>query len=491
MHKTKRLLSFLLAVLMLIGMLASVPFTASAAAITYKTAAWNGSEVVIGSAAAESYTVVTPETTTWTTGTYVVNSDVTLNSRIGVSGTVNLILCDAATLTISQGICVSAGNTLNIFAQSFGEQAGALNVPTGGSGNAGIGSNYNQNCGTITINGGNLQIVGGNMSAGIGGGNLKPGGTITIYAGNITATGGNPDNVYGNPHGGAGIGGGSNGSGGAGRIAIYGGHVKATATGNNGPAAVGGGYARGSQGPVTIADGMVVLTGANAGSAKPCFDYPTHRGYYAEIWPHAHSLSFSASDNVITAVCANLDGCNCIDNQFSLTLNAPDKIYDGTDYSNTSLTSDSFSHDAVTEFNLATGLNVSLDSIEYEQNGTKLSAAPAEVGSYTAKLTMDINGTEYAISKDFNIIAPYRVIIGETENCTVTVDPTRAKEGDTITVTAVPDADCVPGEIKAFKKSDESQQMPLTALSGSATESGGYKKLVDGNTGTKWPRAYP
>ena len=372
--------------------------------VTYKTATWNGNEVVIDSADTNNYTVVTSETASWSNGTYVVDADVTITGRIGVGGNVNLILCDGATLTATQGIHVSRGNTLNIFAQSFGDSAGALKVTSGGGANAGIGSNSYENCGNITINGGNLQVVGGNMSAGIGGGNLKAGGTITINAGDVTATGGNPDNVYGNPHGGAGIGGGSNGGGGAGNVAIHGGHVKATATGNNSPAAVGGGYAKGAEGTVTITDGLVVLAGSNASSAKPCFDYPTHRTIYVEIWEHDHSeLSYTTSGNVLTAECSS-DGCNFINHEISVKLNTPNKSYDETAYSEAYFSSDSVAHNAAEEFNAATGLNISLDNIEYYQDGTKLSSAPVEVGSYTAKLTVVVNGSEHTISDDFKII---------------------------------------------------------------------------------------
>lgn len=375
--------------------------------VTYKTATWNGSEVVIDTANTNNYTVVTSETTSWSNGTYVVDADVTITGRIGVSGIVNLILCDDATLTATQGICVSGGNTLNIFAQSFGDSAGALKVTSGGGANAGIGSNGYQNCGTISINGGNLQVVGGNMSAGIGGGNTKPGGTITINAGNVTAKAGNPDNVYGNPHGGAGIGGGSNGTGGAGNVAIHGGHVIATATGNNSPAAVGGGFARGAQGTVAITDGLVVLAGSNASSAKPCFDYPAHRTVYVEIWEHDHSeFSYSASSNILSAECSS-DGCNFIDHQISIKLNAPDKSYDETAYSEAYYSSDSVAHDAAEEFNAATGLNITLDDIEYYKDDAKLPSAPIEVGSYTAMLTVAANGSDYTISDDFEILEPH------------------------------------------------------------------------------------
>ena len=60
-----------------------------------------------------------------TGGWYAVKSDVTVSSRIKVKGSVNLILCDGATLTASEGITVPNGNSLTIWGQG-----GVYNVPT-------------------------------------------------------------------------------------------------------------------------------------------------------------------------------------------------------------------------------------------------------------------------------------------------------------------------------------------------------------------------
>ena len=61
---------------------------------------------------------VTSETTSWTDGNmYIVTSDVTISSRISVSGTVKLDINEGATLTASQGINVPEGTTLTIKAE--------------------------------------------------------------------------------------------------------------------------------------------------------------------------------------------------------------------------------------------------------------------------------------------------------------------------------------------------------------------------------------
>ena len=135
---------------------------------------------------------VTSETTTMENGWYAVQSDVTINSRITVSGMVNLILCDGTTLTASKGITVNSGNTLNIYGQTSG--TGTLNATGGqvnGSGteSAAIGSTNNSTVGNITIHGGRITANSAGWTAGIGGGIRGGGGSITIYGGTINATG--------------------------------------------------------------------------------------------------------------------------------------------------------------------------------------------------------------------------------------------------------------------------------------------------------------
>jgi len=148
------------------------------------------------------YIPVNATTTSWNVdqGWYVVNGAVTFSDRIYISkknSTVNLILCDGATLNADSGInsLASYNNTLNIFAQSTGEDMGKLNA-AGSYDYAGIGSTSRTACGTINIYGGDITAVGGKGAAGIGGGSGNTsydggaGGTIGIYGGKVTATAG-------------------------------------------------------------------------------------------------------------------------------------------------------------------------------------------------------------------------------------------------------------------------------------------------------------
>ena len=213
--------------------------------------------------------LVTTGSTTWTGNApdgswYVVQGKVDINSRVTVTGNVNLILADGCKLTASQGINVTGGNSLTIYAQSTGENMGTLTA-NGANSQAGIGGGgENANGGTITINGGAVRATGGSHAAGIGGGNsgnglsgtVGSGGAITINGGTVIAQGGS--------YGSAGIGGGGADldiGGAGGTIIISGGAV--TATGHsNGGAGIGGGNG-GAGGEITISGGMVNANGGN------------------------------------------------------------------------------------------------------------------------------------------------------------------------------------------------------------------------------------
>ncbi len=201
---------------------------------------------------ADNVTVVESSTTAWNGGWYVVNSPVTIDSRVSVSGEVHLILADGASLTANRGINVAENNSFTVYAQSVGENMGTLTA-NGGEDNfiAGIGSEVGDSGGTITINGGNVTATGGQDAAGIGGSQDGSGGTITINGGTVKATGG--ENA-------AGIGG-SDGSGGT--ITIHGGTVEAI--GGTFAAGIGGGT-RSSGGNITISGGSVTASGGDLGA---------------------------------------------------------------------------------------------------------------------------------------------------------------------------------------------------------------------------------
>ncbi len=222
--------------------------------VYYISRSWNGSDVVEATESCYDYTAVESDVISWTNGIwYVVTEDVTIDSRVSVSGTVNLIIRDGVTLTVNGGINVAKDNTLIIYGQTAG--TGALNIANVADSCAGIGSRNWTHAGTIVIHDGTINSTGGKYSAGIGGCFGGDGATLTIYGGNVTATG----NEYG-----AGIGGGWDGNGGT--VTIYGGYV--SATGGNDGAGIGGGSGGSDYngGSVTIYGGYVSATGGDDGA---------------------------------------------------------------------------------------------------------------------------------------------------------------------------------------------------------------------------------
>ena len=103
-----------------------------------------------------TYTTINSSSTSFTAGWYVVSENVTIADRISVSGTVNLILCNGATLTAQHGITVGSDATFNVYAQTEDEATmGALNATTDftNANCAGIGGTDTSDAGAITING--------------------------------------------------------------------------------------------------------------------------------------------------------------------------------------------------------------------------------------------------------------------------------------------------------------------------------------------------
>lgn len=249
-----------------------------------------------------SATVVTSSDTTWTSGWYVVNSNVTIGTaeaeqRVTVEGEVHLILADDCTLTVNGGIQVegdtrySGVNALTIYAQSTGNKMGKLIAQNAAYGYAAIGGGRGEQAdtagGIITINGGNVSATSENPSAAIGGGGRDggaAGGNITINGGIVTATsrglgagiGGNGGPVNAGSGGiititggivraesneSTGIGGGTKHPstlGNSGKITITGGTITAITNSTNAPG-IGGNDLKDSNNSITIANGKAVV----------------------------------------------------------------------------------------------------------------------------------------------------------------------------------------------------------------------------------------
>ena len=240
----KRLLSIVLSLCMVLALMPQMTFADTVTGITYLDA--SGAQQTCDNA-----TAVTEDDTTWGTDNettwYVAQGDVTIESRVTVTGDVHLILADGCNLTVNGGIYVSSwtASKLTIYGQENG--TGELYAyASSGSDFAGIGGNKEPygTSGEITINGGNITAVGDGIGAGIGGGDMGGFECITINGGTVTATGGNNG-------GSSGIGtfeGGST----SGTITISGGTVMATGTNHGIDASFMGTISTGNDGHAVI-----------------------------------------------------------------------------------------------------------------------------------------------------------------------------------------------------------------------------------------------
>ena len=210
----------------------------------------------------ENTTTITSSLNAWSNGWYVVYENIEISDRITVSGTVNLILCNGATLTASKGITVGSGATFNVYAQTTDEATmGALVASAEAqSNNAAIGGMNNVQFGSIVINGGKITATtNNNCGAAVGGGYGSNSGSITINGGIVSATAGNYSNS-------AGIGGGNNGH--VASVTLNGGIITATGDAQYGGAGIGtGSYASSGTMTITIGNGvkkLVATRGKNA-----------------------------------------------------------------------------------------------------------------------------------------------------------------------------------------------------------------------------------
>ena len=171
---------------------------------------------------------------------FLLSESKTLDKRLEIEGSVNLVLQDDCTLTANSGVHVPAGATLTIYGQEKGTGKLTATAPKHSDPNyvinAAIGANDGEDCGTIIVNGGTVTAsVSGSecYAAAIGGVSNFGSGTIIVNRGDVTAS------VYGSNSTAAAIGGGSCGT--PGSITLNGGKVTASVSGTSWGAAIGGG----------------------------------------------------------------------------------------------------------------------------------------------------------------------------------------------------------------------------------------------------------
>ena len=145
-----------------------------------------------------------------------------------------------------------------------------------------------------------------------------------------------------------------------------------------------------------------------------------------------HTFSFNASGNTLTATCtetASYHHCSLGNSRTStLTLTADDVPYTAQFY--------------VASLNLGdfideTGLAVTNGGIVYrnKSTGVERTNGELEVGDYTVTATIIISGTSYTLTKDFSILAGYKVNNSYSQ---FSASKISALEGDEMTITFTP-----------------------------------------------------
>ncbi len=245
----------IVSILLCVGLVLShMPGTAFAASeILYIDCAWDeATNTVISTTKSikeSECTVVTENTTSLSDGWYVVRGEVTVSSRMTVSGEVHLILLSGSQLVAGEGIAVNENDTFCVYTQFQSSDVGEIVVETDGE-NAALGGDTGMNAGTIVVNGGVITASSQKEGAAIGGGSGGDGGNITVYTGVIKVSLADED-------GGAGIGGGYQGDGG--NITIYGGSIVVEIMAEDVEGAGIGGGDSGDGGNITIHGGTVVV----------------------------------------------------------------------------------------------------------------------------------------------------------------------------------------------------------------------------------------
>ncbi len=348
-------------------------------------------------------------------GTTVINGGVvTVPMRKSVAGIGGGRHGSGGNITINGGTVNAGGYAGAAIGGAYQGSAGNITInggtvtATDGTRGAAIGSGERKdnktNAGTIRINGGTVVAKNtagsGSGGAGIGGGYGVPGGTIIITGGTVTAT-----SICG-----AGIGGGPNANGG--KVTISGGTVTAYSSG--GGVGIGKGNGGKNHGTLTIANDHVSLAGNSDSTAGACFNYPSHRKKWVKIWEHIHSdITYGIEGNVLNATCTNdVENCNLVDGKLTLTLTAPNKLYDTKVYDKAKTAWTSVNHNEWEEFSILTGTtSKSGGSIEYYEGETKLDGAPTEEGTYIAKLPIVLNSKNEYLEQEFMIIKPEAIFV--------------------------------------------------------------------------------
>ena len=143
-----------------------------------------------------------------------------------------------------------------------------------------------------------------------------------------------------------------------------------------------------------------------------------------------HSFSFNASGNTLTATCNQLSqyhNCGLTNGKTTLILSVENSSYETFGYHPASIN--------LSEFNQQTGLQATKGDIIYTNNTTGESTnKPTNIteGNYTASVTITIGSSNYTLTKNFSLLAGFKVNNSYSQ---LSVSPRTALEGDEVTIT--------------------------------------------------------
>ena len=150
------------------------------------------------------------------------------------------------------------------------------------------------------------------------------------------------------------------------------------------------------------------------------------------------SSNISVNDNVLTATCSSSDANHNalyggVNHKYTLILNAEDGVFS---YFSPSTAFSATLTPSLSDFNTDTQLNA-ICTFNYHNNdtGADNTAAPHSVGRYTVTATIRINGTDYVLTKDFQVVEGKMI---DNQYQQFDVNPKGGVEGETITVTFTP-----------------------------------------------------
>ena len=143
-------------------------------AVSFKTRSWNTTkeivEIISDTKSDGEYELISGSNSDWMqlgpSQQYYVVAGAASRKTLVIKGTVHLILCDGAHLTLTGGVKLEGDAILHIHGQSDDQKTmGQMTVTNSYSSTAGIGSARSTTMGKLFVHGGNLEVTGADYAA--------------------------------------------------------------------------------------------------------------------------------------------------------------------------------------------------------------------------------------------------------------------------------------------------------------------------------------